>query len=356
MEPAQAAARRHFISGPSAWRGRDGGFTLIELLVVIAIIALLISLLLPALGKARGAARTGICFSNLKQMSTATHSYTADFQDRLFAFTWKAGGLRYTQDPTLQNPPDDMRAAVYQVVDIIRKRGDRPDFPIPGGWIPHVLYTHVVLQDYLAARLPEKMVVCPEDVWRNRWQAYRDFDAGVFLPMQPNPLTDPAMKRWPYSSSYQTPPATYDNSRQGARIQQAGVSNSYFSFGTATKLAGRKLADVVSPANKVSLMEEAGRHGDRRQRYYADKNAKVALALFDGSVNLRRTRDANRGWMPNSPTVMSPTTFTYNPSSRPWDPPPNSAGGDVVEGHYRWTRSGLRGIDFGGTEVRGTAQ
>jgi prepilin-type N-terminal cleavage/methylation domain-containing protein len=65
------------------------GFTLIELLVVIAIIALLISILLPALGRARCAARGARGYANLKQMNTATHSYTADFQDRLFR---SAGG------------------------------------------------------------------------------------------------------------------------------------------------------------------------------------------------------------------------------------------------------------------------
>jgi prepilin-type N-terminal cleavage/methylation domain-containing protein len=332
-------------------------FTLIELLVVIAIIALLISILLPALGQARCAGRSAICFGNLKQMALATQSYSADFQDRIFAFTWKQGNVS-SQYSDLQNPPDDLRAAVYQVVDIIRRRGDRenPAFPIPGAWIPHVLYTHVVLQDYLAQRLPEKMVVCPEDVWRNRWQDWRSFDQRVFAPYQYDPVADPAQKRWPYSSSYQIPPCTYDNSPVGSRVQQVGnPTNAYTYFGTATKLGGRKLADVQAPSNKVLLMEEVGRHCEKREKYYAHENARVPLAFFDGSAGFRKTRDANRGWQPNSPNVMQPTLMSYTNAGRPWDPDPIQIGGDLVPGLYRWTRGGLRGIDFGGSEVRGTA-
>jgi prepilin-type processing-associated H-X9-DG protein len=55
---------------------------LVELLVVIGIIAILVSMLLPALGRAREAAKTVACASNMRQMGTAIRQFALSHNDR----------------------------------------------------------------------------------------------------------------------------------------------------------------------------------------------------------------------------------------------------------------------------------
>ena len=338
-------------------RGAPGrGFTLIELLVVIAIIALLIGILLPALGEARRQGKLAICNSNYHQYATATGTYSADFQDRIWAFTWRLNNWQSQMSPTNPVPGaavgDDNQAAAAQAINIIRTRGNRDDLQFITPWIPHVLYTHLVLQDYLAARLPEKMVVCPEDQHRLNWQIdpVGRFDQGFWLPFQPAPAGN-TTKRWCYSSSYQIVPASYDRTTIPAnRINQSFIATNTYFVPTAAVLGGSKLGDVEFPALKVMVHDEFQRHYTNRDLYYAEPIAQQTLLTFDGAVQLVKTKNANPGWIPTMPTSTAATQMTYTPNL--WEAPVSSGASSViVKGYYRWTRQGLKGVDFGGSEI-----
>lgn len=74
-----------------ASRPSPAGFTLVELLLVIGIIAVLVAILLPALNKARRAANTVVCESNLHQIAIAMVIYAQQNNGAILGNQWTSG-------------------------------------------------------------------------------------------------------------------------------------------------------------------------------------------------------------------------------------------------------------------------
>ncbi len=250
--------------------------------------------------------------------------------------------------------------AAKQAIDIIRRRTGRDNFPLPGNWMPHVLYTHLVLNDYLAQRLPNRMVVSPEDEHRLNWQIdpQNQHDQGVWQPFQ-NPESGRVGaedRRWAYSGTYQAVPASYDsgqsrwsNPRAPAVNQHRLNHNEYNSTGVR-KFGNLRMSSVAFPASKVHVMDDVGRHSGRQDIYYGYPEAKTVMHMFDGSATFRSSSEANLGWIPTRRANTQATEFTYFP--RTWEPRPLSGTArERVKGYHRWTRGGIQGVDFDNHEI-----
>jgi prepilin-type N-terminal cleavage/methylation domain-containing protein len=341
---------------------RRCGFTLIELLVVIAIIALLVAILLPALGEAKKSAKLALNFANLKQFGTASQSYAAEFKEAQYSFTWRRGinyGPRPGAAPVAYTSTDDVQAAAQQAVDTIRRRAqpEWPQFPMQDAWIPHVFYTHLVLMDYLQARLPEPMIRSPFDRLRAQWaEALYDNPAN---PASVIARFNLPRERWPYSSSYETVPASYTPNRwtsDGGSLQNAGGQYGLYQYNPGGqlryRLGFRKLSEVAFPAAKVLLHESVMRHLGKKELYFTHPQAVVTIVAFDASVRTLAVRDCNQGGhqTASGAGIRAPITYVQNGAPEVSLPPWTIGTPLSQPARFRWTVGGLSGIDFGQTE------
>ncbi len=337
-------------------------FTLIELLVVIAIIALLMAILLPALAGARRTARMAACQSNMRQMMIAHHSYAGDFKRFIAAFNGRIEDYRPDPPNTQQGYPngDDIAKQAHEVITRLTGRDAAGSDPLPGfksqgrTWVVEQ-YTNVVLAGYLGETMPLPGVVCPEDKARLAWRSMPlGMDGSAYKPQHDRNAMN--IQWWPYSSSYQLVPHTAagQNTIHGSFFhsqnyyQTSSTDWKHDEYYNKVNFGGRKIDEVVFPAMKVALHDTQDRHIARREMFFAYPEARQPLAFFDGSVSNRKTGEANKGF---DPVGFRPgCKLTYEPDPGFESPVPPKAGA-TVNLFYRWTRDGLKGVDYGGDEV-----
>lgn len=352
-------------------------FTLIELLLVIAIIALLISILLPSLANARGAARSAVCMSNMKQQVFGLLNYSTEAKAFLPMYSWtQQNQAKFSEYTDLQNPGTAVQAAADQAVAIVRRNLGRTQAQQPR-------VTNRMLQrnfsylpafggGYFSERAPEPGVVCPNEPDAIIWQRQINLpDPTVGTIFANNTFEPAAYKKFlPFWSTYQMVPNTWSPERNGTQpiISQANTQSGglqargnhlLYASPTTASFVNRRIDYVQFPAQKVWLFDLYDRHSRaNKMQFYAYPDSKQPLGFFDGQVTMRETRKSNRGWDPLAPTLKpsSPTATNGTTYYRYWplshEPPARgNQGYDMVFGYYRWTRSGLRGVDYGGGEI-----
>ena len=344
-----AAEREHASDAPEKHMPERRAFTLADLAFALATCAIAAALVIAASADLRKQRQLASAQSNLRWIAGITSSYAADFDDRLWGFSWQAGILP-DSTPGLPTIAATGKAAIRtQMLDILWRRG-RPDMTVSSVLYAGAFYSHLPLLDYLDRDAPDLAFVSPGDKHRLNWTKNPQelHDTGFWLPYQEEPTPD--NRRWPYSASFLTPAHMISQPVSGPdAIHHHGGFHSGHTVPDGAEFRGVQLSSVAFPAQKVMLYESASWHFGDTVRYFADERAKVLTLSVDGAVRALATADTNRGWIPAQPAFGAATRFRYQP--RLWEGPPPAAGEDLMYGHYRFTRGGPAGRDFGGPEI-----
>lgn len=321
-------------------------FTLIETAATIAALGTLSALGVTALSHTREIDHRAACAAKLADLGAGSSQFALSHNGLMAGFT--AG----------QGQVGNMPQHTAQAVEILRSRG-RPDMSMMQSWIPDVGYWSLPLVEFQDRSLSDTFNICPRDANQLRWRNDpAGFDAGAFLPMQPQPVE--ALKRVPYMSSYRLTGGAFDTLQNttdtlfsspnvSGRVNQHGSNHFAYSFSPEHRLGPSPMSMVVSPSLKVHMFDEHQRHFPGVNLFFMYPKAIQPVLFFEGSVRLKVTQDARPSWTPLFPTLQAPTSVLYTPSL--WEPP--LAGGrpfpatEMVSDRYRWTRDGLRGWDFG---------
>lgn len=343
---------------------RIAAFTLIELLVVISIITLLVSLALPSLSNARRSATAQLCATQLRELTTIAAGYSIDMRDRMCTYSWRKGtSPNMSIDADLATMVDvaqddyDMKSPEF--VTIIRRLGNDSSTAPPVGarFFPYHYYSTLPIRLYANSTYSIRGSVCPSDRVRLGWQNPEALQAArESASNEPASGNRETSYRIAYSSSYTMTSATYQPDI-GRQVILPGLMNSRFSALYAPlNLDSRRSSEVSFPSQKVFIFDTIDRHSARQQMFFAEHGSSQPLAFFDGSVQNRATRDANRavhpyfpqGGFSGNPIALS---IPYRPAAIYQEPARIAPEGSALDGAIWFTAGGLKGVDFGGQRV-----
>ena len=312
-----------------------------ELLIGLAAAVVLSALLVVASSRSRSMAQLGESVANLRTISGAFAMYGPDNQDRVLGFSWRAGTTP-SQFPDLKTAVSNLDAAVCQAADIARRRTGSTTLPRIAGWMPHVQAWNFVVADYLNLPLPSKMFISPGDDLRTAQAADPANWAG-----------DTTLYRSALGTSYEVTAAAWGGPDSGSNaVSQDGQSFNLFLVPSGAFASTHLLSEVAFPGQKALLFDRYQWYYGPRQGFFMYDEARVPVAAFDGSVQVRRGGNCNPGWKPSSPPVPSPTIVRYDATASTGLPLPlTNPSGDLVRGRLRFTRGALAGRDFDGPEV-----
>jgi hypothetical protein len=207
----------------------------------------------------------------------------------------------------------------------------------------------LVLVDYLDESLPAEWAVSPGDAVRVGWQAD---------PSDPPDLNEQGGASWDwlfsaFGSSYMLMPSYFaPDEKVGTQltISQYAAYHDLYSVPGGLVFGGRRVAEVAYPSRKVHMAERASYFFGPRPVYFLHQQARVPVLMADGAASPRSSADANASFYPNVPDDQQRTTTTDYVPNPNYDPPTLSGETKdlALETHYKWTRRGLRGTDFGG--------
>ena len=338
------------------------GFAIREMVALSSVAFVGVCLLAPM--AARGAAQSNlqVCMARLKEISKLSGLFAGDYQGRIANLRGFTGMSSFHSLPNRvyqDNSGDDQASTADHAVDIIRTLGGREDLERIVSWVPQSSYFHLALAEYARLPLPSVDFACPEDANLLAWQSDpRNYNnLGVPAPVAPGALDNPG-KRWPYSSSYVAPTATWTNDLHSP-TRLAWYFNGPLSLvaqgghtAGQTDLGHRRFDQVAFPSSKVQLHDRGARHFTPRAVYWGFADTKQPVLFFDGVVRTVRTGNAYLGWDPLSPDRNIPYSYSvdFTPSLFQWHPgrPEGETRGQLLFDAARWalTRDGLAGRDF----------